>query len=63
MVGWHRGIEVPIDIYIVYIAQLGFYIHSFYGTAVMDVVRKDSTIMFIHHAVSCTLLGFSLAVR
>ena len=61
--GWHEGIDVPVDIYVLYITQLGFYTHSFYATAMMDDVRKDYVIMYVHHTVSCLLIGFSLAVR
>ncbi|XP_062512052.1 ceramide synthase 1-like [Corticium candelabrum] len=62
-IGWHRGMDVPLDIYIMYITQLGFYIHSFYGTAFMDDARKDTKVMYLHHALSCVLIGFSLATR
>ena len=55
--------DVPLDIYIMYITQLGFYIHSFYGTAFMDDARKDTKVMYLHHALSCVLIGFSLATR
>lgn len=62
-IGWHRGVEVPADIYLLYITQMGFYIHSFYATAMMDDVRKDYFVMYVHHTVSCLLIGFSLAIR
>ena len=43
-----------------YITQLGFYIHFFYGTAFMDDARKDTKVMYLHHPLSCVLIGFSL---
>jgi ceramide synthetase len=61
--GWHEGVDVPLDIYVIYITQMGFYLHSFYATAYMDDIRKDYLLMYVHHTVSCLLIGFSLAVR
>ncbi|XP_065841997.1 ceramide synthase 1-like [Oscarella lobularis] len=61
--GWKRGINVPRDIYVIYVAQLGFYIHSLYATFFLDEKRKDHFMMAFHHVVSIFLIVFSLAIR
>lgn len=60
---WQSGHDVPGDIYGFYMVQLSFYVHSVYGTLCMDVWRKDSYVMMLHHFVTLLLLGFSYAMR
>lgn len=60
---WTIGMPVPADIYYLYCIQTSFYIHSIYGTFFMDMWRKDSVAMLIHHVLTVFLLCFSFAVR
>eukprot|EP00118_Oscarella_pearsei_P025192 m.307700 g.307700 ORF g.307700 m.307700 type:complete len:339 (+) comp42664_c0_seq1:43-1059(+) len=59
---WKPGVETPSDVYVVYMSQLGFYVHSFYATFFMDDIRKDFLIMVAHHILSIALIAFSMAV-
>nr|XP_039263922.1 ceramide synthase 1-like [Styela clava] len=61
--GWKNGQDVPQDIYTFYMVQLSFYFHSVYGTLYMDVWRKDSVVMLLHHFVTLLLVGFSYIFR
>uniref|UniRef100_A0A1I8J1Z8 TLC domain-containing protein n=1 Tax=Macrostomum lignano TaxID=282301 RepID=A0A1I8J1Z8_9PLAT len=54
---------VPSDIYWMYMLQLGFYVHSIIGTLYMDMWRKDSVMMLLHHGLTIFLLEFSFLVR
>lgn len=60
---WENGQPVPWDIYVFYMVQLSFYFHSVYGTLYMDVWRKDSVVMLLHHVVTLLLIGFSYVFR
>ncbi|KAI3383127.1 hypothetical protein SNEBB_000402 [Seison nebaliae] len=53
----------PLDLYIIYIIQSGFYFHSIYGTVYQDHWRKDSIILIIHHLITILLLTFSYGLR
>lgn len=55
--------EIPLDIYILYMAELSFYLHSVYATLALDAWRKDSGVMLLHHAVTLVLIGISLIAR
>ncbi|XP_070546418.1 ceramide synthase 1-like [Ptychodera flava] len=55
--------EVPFDIYILYMYQLGFYVHSMYATFYMDTIRNDFLMMILHHFVTIFLIFFSYSVR
>ncbi|XP_060641072.2 ceramide synthase 1 [Anolis sagrei] len=57
------GTEVPTDIAIAYLLQCSFYVHSLYSTLYMDVWRKDSVVMLVHHVVTLLLLAFSYIFR
>nr|XP_002127723.1 ceramide synthase 1 [Ciona intestinalis] len=61
--GWRSGAEVPSEIYIAYMVQFSFYIHSVYATLFVDVWRKDSVVMLAHHFVTMLLIGFSYIFR
>ena len=54
---------VPQDIYTLYVVQAGYYIHALYAVLYMDVWRKDSVLMILHHIVTISLILFSFAVR
>lgn len=60
---WRNGQNVPQDIYSFYMVQLSLYFHSVYATLYMDVWRKDSVVMLLHHFVTLLLVGFSYAFR
>ncbi|XP_028672137.2 ceramide synthase 1 [Erpetoichthys calabaricus] len=61
--GWKRGMEVPMDIAILYLIQGSFYAHSIYATLYMDAWRKDSLVMLLHHVITLTLIVFSYVFR
>lgn len=61
--GWDINAPVPTEIYVVYILQTSFYLHSLYTTAFVDVWRKDSVLLLVHHLVTLCLLAFSHAFR
>ncbi|XP_046857899.1 ceramide synthase 1-like isoform X2 [Xenia sp. Carnegie-2017] len=60
---WFVGMPIPFDIYYLYCIQTSFYVHSVYATLFMDIWRKDSIAMLIHHFLTVFLLSFSYAVR
>lgn len=61
--GWRSGMEVPLDISIAYLIQGSFYAHSIYSTMYMDMWRKDSLVMVVHHIITLALITFSYAFR
>ncbi|KXJ13604.1 ceramide synthase 1 [Exaiptasia diaphana] len=61
--GLASKVEIPSDIYILYVIQTGFYLHSIYATFFMDKWRKDSIVMILHHVLTICLLAFSFAIR
>lgn len=60
---WQPGIKVPTDIYILYVIEFGYYLHSCYAAVYMDHWRKDSLVMIFHHLLTMALIGFSYAIR
>ncbi|KAK0424921.1 hypothetical protein QR680_008927 [Steinernema hermaphroditum] len=58
---WASGEIPPVnwDIYVIYVTQCAFYIHSIYATLYMDIWRKDSMMMFFHHFIALSLIGLS----
>ncbi|XP_048085376.1 ceramide synthase 1-like isoform X3 [Alosa alosa] len=63
VIDWTSGMPIPIDITIAYLIQGSFYGHSIYASFYMDVWRRDSVIMVIHHVVTLVLITFSYAFR
>ena len=61
--GWHVGMDVPPNIYWIYVTEAGFYIHGIYGTICMDVWRDDSVMLILHHILTISLVVFSLGLR
>ncbi|XP_063770603.1 ceramide synthase 1 isoform X1 [Pseudophryne corroboree] len=61
--GWKSGADVPRNIALIYLIQGSFYAHSTYATLYMDVWRKDSVVMILHHVVTFCLIMFSYAFR
>ncbi|XP_077997084.1 ceramide synthase 1-like [Glandiceps talaboti] len=60
---WYYGLEIPSDIQLLYLYELGFYIHSVYATIYMDEIRSDFFLMLFHHFLTITLIGFSYVSR
>nr|CAB3230101.1 ceramide synthase 1 [Phallusia mammillata] len=61
--GWDLHGVVPKEIYIAYLIQLSFYVHSVYATLYIDMWRKDSVVMLAHHVVTMLLIAFSYVFR
>uniref|UniRef100_A0A0N4Z745 TLC domain-containing protein n=1 Tax=Parastrongyloides trichosuri TaxID=131310 RepID=A0A0N4Z745_PARTI len=59
--GWQDmgGQVVYWDVYFIYFTQSSFYVHSIYATLYMDIWRKDSLLMIVHHFVALTLMCLS----
>ncbi|XP_078483914.1 ceramide synthase 1-like [Ciona intestinalis] len=60
---WNLKCTVPWDLYIAYAAQLSFYVHSIYATAILDEWRKDSVVLLVHHVFTILLLSSSYLFR
>lgn len=60
---WTPTLEIPLDILGLYITEAGFYFHSVYATICLDVWRKDSIAMLVHHVLANSLILFSLCFR
>ncbi|KAG8178483.1 hypothetical protein JTE90_024643 [Oedothorax gibbosus] len=61
--GWSLGASPPVDIYLMYMGQCGFYLHSLYATMFLDQWRKDSLVMMIHHVLTLALISISYLLR
>merc|ERR1712096_185152 len=60
---WDLNNSVPTEIRTCYMIQFSFYLHSVYATLYLDVWRKDSVLMMLHHGVTLLLVGFSYNYR
>ncbi|GIY74932.1 ceramide synthase 1 [Caerostris extrusa] len=60
---WSLNKPPPTDLYLMYMAQCGFYVHSLYATLFLDTWRKDSLVMMIHHVLTVTLISISYSLR
>lgn len=54
---------VPRSVYIVYVVQISFYVHSLYATLFVDQWRRDSLVLIAHHIITVILLVFTLSIR
>ncbi|KAI1280461.1 Ceramide synthase 1 [Halotydeus destructor] len=54
---------VPTNIYIIYMAQISFYINSLYTAVLVDQWRRDSPVLIVHHVITVILLVFTLSLR
>nr|CUU97869.1 hypothetical transcript [Hymenolepis microstoma] len=54
---------VPLHYYWLYMFQMGYYMHSFYATIRLDIRRKDTSVILIHHVLTIALLSFSFFAR
>ncbi|KHJ92073.1 Longevity-assurance protein [Oesophagostomum dentatum] len=59
--GWSEGISPPIHpaIRFIYASQSAFYIHSIYATLYLDLWRKDSWLLFVHHFIALSMMLLS----
>ncbi|XP_054707136.1 ceramide synthase 1-like [Uloborus diversus] len=60
---WNLNKSPSMDIYFMYMAQCGFYLHSLYATLFLDTWRKDSFVMMIHHVLTLSLISISYSLR
>jgi ceramide synthetase len=60
---WELNMDVPYDVTLLYFIECGFYLHSLYATVLMDVWRKDSVVMIIHHFIALALILVSYGTR
>ncbi|XP_065841899.1 ceramide synthase 1-like [Oscarella lobularis] len=60
---WSSGMDIPMEIYVVYVSQVGYYSHCIYATLCLDLKQKDYHMMVLHHVITIFLIGFSLSVR
>lgn len=56
---WEPNADVPWDLNLLYAVEFAFYIHSLYTIFFMDLWKKDSLILIVHHVLTLFLLGFS----
>ncbi|XP_074597221.1 ceramide synthase 1-like [Brevipalpus obovatus] len=61
--GYSMSLEVPKDVYAIYMIEISFYLHSLYTTLFVDQWRRDSIVLMGHHVVTSLLLVFSLSIR
>lgn len=57
------SLEVPQDVYAIYMVEISFYLHSIYATMFVDQWRRDSIVLMGHHIVTSFLLIISLSIR
>lgn len=60
---WHPGIPVEGKMYWLYMVQMGFYLHCAYATLFLETIRRDFTVLMMHHVLTLGLLLFSFVVR
>ncbi|VDO15648.1 unnamed protein product [Rodentolepis nana] len=56
-------VPVPAQYFWLYMLQIGYYMHSFYATIRLDIRRKDTTVILVHHVLTIALLSFSFFAR
>lgn len=58
---WESGAKPPMEssVRVMYAIQSAYYTHSIYATLFMDLWRKDSWLMFVHHFIALALLTLS----
>ncbi|CAH8657139.1 unnamed protein product [Dicrocoelium dendriticum] len=55
--------QQPIDLQLLYGAQLAHYLHGAYATLFIEAWRSDTIALLIHHVVTLSLLSFSFVYR
>jgi len=62
-VGWYQEMEVPDDIRLLNMLESGYYLYAIYATYYLDVWKKDSVAMIMHHVLANSLIVFSMSIR
>ena len=57
------GAPVPSELYWLYMLQMGFYVHCVYASTFLETIRRDYTLLMLHHFLTLALLSYSFAVR
>ncbi|XP_053211651.1 ceramide synthase 1-like [Panonychus citri] len=60
---YSMSLDVPKDVYAIYLIEISFYLHSLYATLFVDHWRRDTLVLMGHHIVTSLLLVFSLSIR
>ena len=60
---YSMDIDVPMNIYAVYVLVTGFYVHSVYATVFLDQWRRDTIVMIVHHIVTIIALIATLSFK
>jgi hypothetical protein len=55
--------EIDADIYLFYIFQIGFYLHSIYAHLFIETRRNDFVEMLVHHVATLLLIAISFSTR
>ena len=56
------GITVEPSLYWLYMLQMGFYAHYVYASVFIETIRRDFTVLMIHHFLALGLLIYSHGV-
>lgn len=51
-----QNLSIESDVYWIYAIEFGYYFHSLYTTLAVDLRRKDTPAMFVHHLLTITLM-------
>lgn len=62
-IGYVLGLEIKLELYCLYILQIGFYLHCIYALVFIETIRKDFPVLMLHHFLTLGLLVYSLGVR
>ena len=60
---WSPEVAILPSLYWLYMTQMGFYLHCIYASTYLDTVRKDYTLLMIHHVCTLGLLIYSYLTR
>lgn len=60
---WEPDKVLDPGVYWLYMAEMGFYLHSLYAMLYMETIRRDFKVMMAHHVLTIGLLLFSYFVR
>ncbi|XP_053208711.1 ceramide synthase 1-like [Panonychus citri] len=60
---YSMSLDIPKEIYNIFLIEIGFYLHSLYATIFVDHWRRDSLVLIGHHIVASFLLVFTLSIR
>ena len=60
---WTLGGPIESDIYWLYMAQVGMYLHFIFSTVFVNARKKDYNVLLLHHFLTIALLTWSYAVR